>query len=301
MSARDVQTLGRALCRALATPLAAPLALIGAAAALCAACGAKDFDPQSLLSGYRVVAITAEPPTLTLDAESVVEVVDFHPADLEEGDARPAVAYEWRLCPLSLGSVTKYKCFVDEVTLTPEGDGRVARVSPAALLAQAGDIMARLAEEAAKAGPLAADADLSALEMYLKLTATPAEGAPLEVVKRLTLNIKPEAPLNANPALPADALAVEPVEGSSSSVGGVLELTLALPAEAAEEAEELVVAWSTSAGALARDYSFVDDPTVTITLPDEPQRVRVYAAVRDGRGGVTVRSVDIDVTPADPM
>jgi len=277
-----------------------------AGVALWAGCGAEDFDPQSLLSGYRVVAITAEPPTLTLAAESALEVVDFHPADLAAGEARPAVTYTWRLCPLSLGSVTKYACFVDEVPLTADASGRAARVSPAALLAELGDISARLAAEAASAGPLAAPPDLSALEMYIKVTATPAGGVPLEVVKRLTLNVKPDAPLNANPALPADALAVEEVAGQPSTAGGQVKVTLTLPegaaeryaagaAGAAEAREELVVAWSTSAGELERAFSFPEDPTVVLTLPEEPQRVRVFAAVRDGRGGVAVRSVDVDV------
>jgi hypothetical protein len=240
-------------------------------------------------------------------------VVDFHPADLEEGGARPTVRYEWRLCPLSLGSVTKYACFVDEVALSGEGDGRSVRVSPAALLAQLGDISAQLEAEAAKAGPLAAGAgagaELSALEMYVKLTATSEGEAPLEVVKRLTLNLKADASVNANPALPTDALTVEPVEGEPSSVGGQLRFSVALPEGVAERyvpsggaeevVEDVVVAWSTSAGELERAFSFTDDPTVTLTLPDEPGRVRVFAAVRDGRGGVAVRSVDVDVA-AEP-
>ena len=175
------------------------------------ACGAEDFDPKSLLNSYRVVGVVAEPPTLSLAEESTLSVVDFHPNDVLEGEARPEVSYSWRLCPLTLGSAVRYECFIDELEL--EGSGPELSISPAMLLAELGDVMSQLEQTAEMLGPQGESVALGALEVYVKLTATPAEGAPVELVKRLTLNLSPEAPTNSNPSFEGEGVTLSIAEG----------------------------------------------------------------------------------------
>ena len=38
--------------------------------------------------------------------------------------------------------------------------------------------------------------------------------------------------------------------------------------------------------------SLLEDPTTKLTLSEEPQTVRAFVTVRDGRGGLDVRSTD---------
>jgi hypothetical protein len=269
-------------------------------------CGAQDFDPKSLLSEYRVIGIEAEPPTLTLSDESVIKVIDFHPADVDDDVERPEVTYTWRLCPLSLGSAVRYECFIDELEL--EGEGPELTVSPAVLLAQLGDIMSQLEQAAEGLGEAGASVEMGYLDVYLKLTASPQGATPLEVVKRLTLNLSPDAPLNTNPTFEGEGVVLNS-DLNALKVGEEVELTALISATASErysepssegdtveQQEELIIGWAVSAGELDGPYSLIDDPTTTLTLPDDPQVVRVFVTVRDGRGGLAVKQLDLMVS-----
>jgi len=276
--------------------------------ALLSACGAQDFDPKSLFVSYRVIGIQAEPPTLSLTGESTLSVYDFHPSDLTEDEERPEVSYSWRLCPFTLGSMVQYECFLDELELEPNEDGTVT-VSTSALAEQAAELMALFSDGGQMLGPQGMSAALGAVDVYVKLSAQVEGADPIEVVKRLTLNISPEAPSNANPSFEAEAIIVEEA-AAGLKVGEELTLTAQVAAEASERytplapegeepmerEEELIIGWSTTAGELNGPFSLIDDPSTKLTLPDEPQNVRVFVTVRDGRGGLDVRSLDIEVT-----
>ena len=80
------------------------------------ACGDDGLDKKSVLKTYRVIAIKADPPALTLNEPTEITLFDFHPQDLS-ASGRPAVDYQLTLCPFSLGSVTQYECLFDEVSL----------------------------------------------------------------------------------------------------------------------------------------------------------------------------------------
>lgn len=272
-------------------------------------CGAEDFDPKSLYTSYRVIGIKAEPPTLSLSEQSALTVIDFHPSDLIEGEERPEVRYTWRLCPFTLGSMVGYECFIDELELEPDEQG-VVTVNPMSLLAQAGELMELFASgEGIPMRPGVSAGPPSSLDVYVKLSAEVGDEPPIEVVKKVTLNLSPEAPSNQNPALETEGVLIEePSEGLK--VGEEVTLTAQVKAssserytpipaegeEAEERQEELIIGWSTTAGELNGPYSLIDDPSTKLTLPDEPQTVRVFVTVRDGRGGLDVQSIDLIVT-----
>jgi hypothetical protein len=145
--------------------------------------------------------------------------------------------------------------------------------------------------------------------VYVKLSAEVGDEPPVEVVKKVTLNLSPEAPSNENPSLETEGVLIEePSEGLK--VGEEVTLTAQVKAsssetytpipvedeEATERQEELIIGWSTTAGELDGPYSLIDDPSTKLTLPDEPQTVRVFVTVRDGRGGLDVQSIDLTVT-----
>lgn len=276
---------------------------------LLAGCGAEDFDPKSLYTSYRVIGIKAEPPTLSLSEQSALTVIDFHPSDLNEDEERPEVRYTWRLCPFTLGSMVGYECFIDELELAPDEEG-VVTVDPMALLAQAGELMELFASgEGIPMQPGASAGAPSSLDVYVKLSAEVGDEPPVEVVKKVTLNLSPEAPSNQNPALETEGVLIEEPSGGLK-VGEEVTLTAQvkassserytpIPAEgegAEERQEELIIGWSTTAGELNGPYSLIDDPSTKLTLPDEPQTVRVFVTVRDGRGGLDVQSIDLTVT-----
>ena len=65
--------------------------------------------------------------------------------------------------------------------------------------------------------------------------------------------------------------------------------------DAQELTEELIIGWSVSAGELDGPYALTADPTTTLTLPDEPQTVRLFTTLRDGRGGLAIHQLDLVV------
>ena len=79
-------------------------------------CGDDEVDPKSFLNSYRILALRAEPAQLTITGQSQLSLYDFHPQDLK--GERPNIEYSWRICPLSLGSLTRYECFIDEIALS---------------------------------------------------------------------------------------------------------------------------------------------------------------------------------------
>ena len=143
----------------------------------------------------------------------------------------------------------------------------------------------------------------------MKLTAEAEGEPPLEVVKKLTLNLSDEAPRNENPRFEGEGLLIEE-PSTGLKVGEELTLTAQVKAssaetytpiplegeEAAEQREELIISWATTAGKLDGPFSLIEDPSTKLTLPDEAQTVRVFATVRDGRGGLDVRSIDLTVS-----
>ena len=190
------------------------------------ACGNDELDPKSLLSSYRVVGLRAEPPELTLNTTTTLSLYDFHPKDLS--GERPKVEYSWRLCPFSLGSITQYDCFVEELPLeglnnpmeTMEGmveeqdQSTLSHLPPAnaslilnpvELFAAFGeDLQAQMEQVEMGAGMLGSEMNFfesGFFEIYVKLTVRIEEEDEFEAVKALTVSFDPDRSINQNPIL----------------------------------------------------------------------------------------------------
>lgn len=62
-----------------------------------------------------------------------------------------------------------------------------------------------------------------------------------------------------------------------------------------ERDEELIISWYSSDGQFEFTRTTGEELSNTLTLPEDPGPVRIYAVVRDGRGGFGVASTDITV------
>lgn len=193
-------------------------------------CGDDGFDPKSVLSSYRVIALRADPPQLTLTSSkvtsSVLSLYDFHPKDLS--GERPNIEYKWRLCPFSLGSVTQYDCLLDEIELdqgesqeetqNEQSDSDEAQISarpdpnaqltlnPAELLATllTDDLEMQMEQLERGAGMLGSEMNFFAsglLEVYLKLTVKIDGEEEFELVKSMTILLNEEIEPNQNPSI----------------------------------------------------------------------------------------------------
>ena len=165
-------------------------------------CADQDFDPKSLLSGYRMIAIKAEPPQLSAVTPVQIKVMDYHPNDLES--TRPNLSYRWKLCPFTLGSPVRYECFVNELTL--EETGPEITLNFASLLEQLsaeGELMDFM-QQATESAAIITGMDVeppSTFELYLKLSILDGDRSIFESVKRLPVLLDPTAQVNQNPKL----------------------------------------------------------------------------------------------------
>jgi len=126
-------------------------------------------------------------------------------------------------------------------------------------------------------------------------------------VKRLHIREAPDAPPpNQNPG----PVEIKIEEQEPVKVGDKLTLSLQLDPGASEPLEEdseiLRVAWLSTDGELDRVRGELDqlegmeDQLETEwSAPEEPGPVRIFATVRDGRGGVAVTHQDLEILPID--
>ena len=233
------------------------------------ACGDDGLDPKSVLKDYRVITIRAEPPAITLSDSVEVELYDFHPQDLK-ADARPKITYSWTLCPFSLGSVGRYECLVDEISIDefvqgppmemipedqePEDEDpdedpdEIDLVRPSAsqrLIFSAPELLALLSESVAEQMELLAMGsemlgaemsffDAGQVELYLKLEVT-VEGEPTFYgVKTLPVLLDDELSPNVNPELTA-LVNVDDVDLTALSAEDEVKVEAAFEVSSAEE------------------------------------------------------------------
>ncbi len=78
------------------------------------ACGA-DFEPASLVTGPRLVALVAEPPELGFEGVAALAAVVTDPAAVAEAT--------FTVCPVSTGSTGGYACVGPELALPSDGLG----------------------------------------------------------------------------------------------------------------------------------------------------------------------------------
>jgi hypothetical protein len=192
---------------------------------------AKDFDPRSLANRPQVLGLIASPPEPSFAEEAEVRVIVSFPEDV--------VAYEWSLCPFTLGAMAGYACAAPEMPIPGDALDDAARVKGSAL--EAG--LAMLASSFSEiekglrqtkpddcVGPMlddydacvaaaGADSDLvgcdaiateayvaclraAGMEMQIRVVAHWEDGTAVEAVKRVRFrDLDPERPANENPQL----------------------------------------------------------------------------------------------------
>ncbi|MEZ4464399.1 MAG: hypothetical protein R3F60_07285 [bacterium] len=264
--------------------------LAGCALALALSGCGEEFPSRTTIEDYRVLGIAADHPELPADGAATVQVFDVEPDD------RP-VAYTWSLCFLSYGAVDGYRCADPalEVALDATGPALHLDFGPdgydfRALYAAYGPFYAP------DGHPLTLE---EGVEVYVKLTSGPAGGKRVETVKRLRLRDADEAP-NTNPAI--EALDVEALEGEATGprtvrlrarIDPAAEQTFVDPLTGAERTEELLLTWYTTRGSLDPGLTYGATRQTTLTAPAEPGPTRVFVAVRDGRGGLSVAEAQV--------
>ena len=265
-------------------------------------CGDEDFDPASLLSGYRLIALQADPPVISATQESIVRIFDYHPDDLT--GQRPAFKYEWSVCPFTLGSPVQYQCFVDEIQL--EEDGPEAVVSPLELLMKLGDLD-QLENSSDQLSDEMTQFDEGKIDLYVKVKTKQAQEVIFESVKRVTLNfLATDADNSTNPSVSEFKVRLEKKEGEDEgaetqdtefNTKDILTFELSLDEMIDQEkASQWVYTWYSTAGKLDRPTLFGDDEELqtSFTLPEDPGPFRIYLTVRDDQGGVNLMYRDFN-------
>ena len=258
-------------------------------------CGEKDFDPASLLSEYRMIALQSDPPEITLAQQATVRIIDHHPQDLQ-GD-RPSFTYEWSVCPFTLGSPVQYTCFVDEVTL--DSDGPEAQISPLELLMSLGDLD-ELQQASDQLSEEMTTFDEGKIDLYVKVKTKRKDAVIFQSVKRVALYFESMDSLGENPPLSEFKVEVEEEESSETEFKVKEELTLKinLPEEIDKDvAKTWVYSWYITEGELEKEVLFGDaeELKTTLTLPETPGPLRVYLTVRNEQGGVSVVYRDFSI------
>ncbi len=111
-------------------------------------CG-PSFDPASLVTAPRLVAVVAEPPELAYEGSSALTAVVTDPEAVAEAS--------FGACPLSAGSTGGYACLAPEVALPSDGLAAALDAAPFGAFVDAlADDFARYAPMLEK-GPLADD------------------------------------------------------------------------------------------------------------------------------------------------
>ncbi len=169
--------------RALIRPTVAGVLL----AALSTGC-AEEFDSRTLLTGYRVLGIAAEPPEAGPEARVRVTVADVNVA---------GATYRWSLCFFDLGALTGYRCADPALDVVLAGDGP-------SIVVDYGPMGLDLRALYDAYGPFpGADGRLRTFEdgidLLLKLESGPPGGRRITTVK--TLVVREGRPPNLNPVI----------------------------------------------------------------------------------------------------
>ena len=274
-------------------------------------CGGKDFDPKSLLNTYRVVAIQASPPSIGLTETTQIKLWDFHPNDVLKDETRPNIKYSWSLCPFSIGALRAYRCETEELVLDDFQDQSEFVFSPLELFIKLGDEFRDEFEEASSMlSPDMDDLKLNVVSMYLKLEIKVGNDDPVQAVKKITIHFDDMIEKNQNPkikGLEVESTNARFIAESELELRAVIDedqVETYIPIDPTadstpdEQEEELIIAWFTSAGELEPAVTLLNSPDTVLTLAEDPGIHRIFLTVRDGRGGVDVKTVDIEVEEA---
>ena len=270
-------------------------------------CGEEEFDPASLLSDYRLIAIQADPPVISITQESVIRIFDYHPDELNGN--RPAFTYEWSVCPFTLGSPVQYQCFVDEVKL--EADGPEATLTPLDLLMELGELE-QLQDSSEQLSSEMTMFDEGKIDLYVKIKTKQNEKIIFESVKRVTLDfLSMDMSEASNPPLSSFKVRLEKEEGEEegketqeTEFKTKEKITLEVALEDnldSDMASKWVYTWYTTDGKIETPTLFGDetDLQTNFTFPEDSGPLRVYLTVRDEQGGVNLMYRDFTVIDSE--
>lgn len=252
-------------------------------------CAESTLPVESALTDYRVLGIVADQPEVGPDAQVALTAVDFDP------EGRPA-GYVWSACFYSLGSRAKFQCADSSLEIPLPGAGPTTVLDLAAL-----DFEARF--EAA--GPLVGlDGQVLSLDTGVDVTIGLTAGIPGQRATRMYKRVRVrrgDAP-NRNPTVTGFEVEGELRAGREVTLrvtyGDDTPETYTEVQTGRAATERLLVNFYADAGELADRSPFDESlPDTTWTTPDEPGPAVLFAAVRDGRGGLTVLRRDVDILP----
>ena len=279
-----------------------------------AACD-SDFRPYNEIHGFRVLAITAEPPELVRDGRVQLRV-------LAVGD--PGATFSWSWCPVTLGPSSSHACaFADDEI--PEGLPRAfLGTSTTTEIAWTGSDAAHdmLCDESAlRAAPSGApryDCSSPRPQIFIRLEATSSTGERIVALKELPLR-SIDASANQIPHAMGlgwkDGEGYRPLdEGSVLTSGAEISLEIDISENESEtwldgstvQEEILRATWFVEGGEtdIERTVFIPGDDTATFdalrtntwTLPTGVDRAVLYLVVRDDRGGTSwiSRTVELD-------
>lgn len=252
-----------------------------ASCAILAACEDTGLPPAWRLSGYRVMAVEAQPPEVSPDGYVTLTAYDL---DTEARD----ITYTWSVCLYSLGAHADFRC-VDPALSQPLPDsGPVARLD----LGPEGLGLRRLYE---RYRPIVGiDGEEITFEegfdVYVHLVASAPGGRAVSVYKRV--RVRDGVGLNRNPfifgvvtdeGLPLETL--RPGEAASIRVE-VDETSRDQDPEGRDEA--FTDQWFTVSGRLSEGVG-----VMKYTAPSMSGEDTIYVVVRDGRGGTAVYGAQV--------
>ncbi len=285
---------------------------------LLGACAPEVGAPLSVITAPRVLAIRGEPaeasPGTVVSWDALVATPD--------GSA-PLAALAWSFCleprPLAQATVVSDACLLPSgtATLGPPAPSITAPIPASACQLFGSELPPRTATN-----PDPRPRDPDATGGYYQPLRVDLDGAPSVALQRLRCNLRgasmPVAEAfrarykaNRNPRL-------EGVDVPSLvRIGETVELVATWSADDAEpfpvfdvltqqlvdHREAMRVSWFATAGQLALERSgraAADgalDARNQFTAPDVPGRVHLWIVLRDSRGGVDWRAVDLDVVP----
>jgi hypothetical protein len=282
------------------------------------------FEPRSTLDGPRILALRADQPELRVIASSDPaaltgsELVRVRLDALLHDAGQPFDEVRWDWCPLVISVDGRLKCEGEElkafvrVALGEDDQGAyldVPRVFPdiAALLGpviQAGDL------------PCAPPCELPDLKdgftLHVWLTVHPGAGVRMpihEAYKRIVVYDDPAREPNTNPVLrdvlvggdapdPSGRADIEP--GREHGIEADVDDSALEPyvdAAGRGTTEEPFLSWFTSLGTITDSITFGDPRSNAIDVPGTGGTGQLFVVLRDGRGGVDWRVVDLSATP----
>ncbi len=278
-------------------------------ASLLLGCG-KDFDPRTLIQDYRVIGVIAEPPEVRGDGKFTLTVADTD----HDGDNDAPIIYDWRICAFSLGPLADFECFDRAIEFHLEVQTRTASVD---LGPDGVDLFNRLIEWVSTLDqtlPFGDEADAQSgiptdsLQLQVKVVSGPMGGKKVTTIKRVNV-VLDDSELDTNPVI--EGLVIG--DGSPefrAQPGQNVNLALEVDSNSFQRYTDArdklldeipLVTWYTTAGKLDPSITMGDMLETTVTLPDEinDSTVRIYAALRDQRGGFAFAEGQIAIVSDD--